>query len=263
MQISLTHKVAVVNGSSEGIGKAIASGLASLGASVVLIARDEKKLSEVHASLDRSKEQKHFYFSADHANVEDLIEKLERLVSQEELSVEILINNSGGPAAGKLLQANAVELEAAMQRHLICNHKLAQLLVPNMVSTGYGRIVNIISTSVKSPLKNLGVSNATRAAVASWGKTLSNELAPNGITVNNVLPGFTNTSRLQSLFRTWAQEEGLSLPLFTKKMENTVPLNRIGQPEEIANAVCFLASPAASYINGVSLRVDGGRTSSI
>jgi len=263
MQISLANKVAVVNGSSEGIGKAVAIGLAAQGASVILVARNEERLKGVLSELDTNNGQKHFYLVADHSNVDDLIEKLERLTSENELNIEVLICNSGGPPAGDLLSASTGEIENALQRHLICNHRMAQFCVPHMKATGYGRIITVLSTSVKTPLKNLGVSNSTRAAVASWGKTLSNELASNGITVNNVLPGFTNTSRLQNLFSTWAQKEGLSLETFTEKMENTVPLNRLAKPEEVANAICFLASPAASYINGVSLRVDGGRTSSI
>jgi len=263
MQISLANKVAVVNGSSEGIGEAIAMGLASQGANTILVARSEERLKKVHSQLDSTQGQKHYYIIGDHSKVEDLIEKLERLTSENELKVEVLICNSGGPAAGDLISASSNDIESALQRHLVCNHRMAQLFVPHMIKNGYGRIINVLSTSVKTPLKNLGVSNSTRAAVASWGKTLSNELAFKGITVNNVLPGFTNTSRLQSLFRTWAEKEGLSLETFTEKMENTVPLKRIGKAEEVANAVCFLASPAASYINGVSLRVDGGRTSSI
>ncbi len=263
MQISLSNKVAVVNGSSGGIGRAIAIGLAELGSSVIVIARNEEKLKAVLQDLDTSQEQKHFHLVADHTNVEDLIKNLEQLIGDKGLTIEILINNSGGPAAGDLLNEESTKIASAMNQHLICNHRLAQLCVPNMTSKQYGRIINVLSTSVKTPLKNLGVSNTTRAAVASWGKTLSNELGSKGITVNNILPGFTNTGRLQSLFRTWSEKQGLSLEAFTEKMENTVPLNRIGKPEEVANAVCFLASPAASYINGVSLRVDGGRTVSI
>lgn len=255
--------VAVVNGSSAGIGKSIAIGLASLGASVVLVARSEKKLQSVLNELSTAQGQRHYYITADHDKVEDLIEKLKELIKQNDLSIGILINNSGGPGAGSLLDSDASALGNAMQRHLLCNHQLAQLCVPHMVAAQYGRIINVLSTSVKVPIRNLGVSNSTRAAVASWGKTLSNELAADGITVNNILPGFTDTGRLQSLFETWAEKQGVPLDQFKTKMEESVPAKRIGTPEEIANAVCFLASPAASYINGVSLRVDGGRTPSI
>ena len=175
----------------------------------------------------------------------------------------ILINNTGGPASGKLIDANLNEFNKAFEMHLINNHILVQHVVEGMKKEGFGRIVNIISTSVKSPIPGLGVSNTIRAAVANWAKTLSFELAEHGITVNNVLPGFTDTNRLKTLIETKSKTLNKSVEEITKKMISSVPANRFGEAAEVADAIAFLCSPSASYINGINLPVDGGRTTSL
>src|SRR5690606_21533160 len=175
----------------------------------------------------------------------------------------ILVNNSGGPAAGPATEAKPEAFLQAFQQHLICNHILATLVIPGMKQAGFGRIINIISTSVKIPLKNLGVSNTIRGAVASWAKTMSNELGQFGITVNNVLPGATATGRLEAIINNKVAKTGMEQARVEEEMLAEIPAKRFGMPEEIAAMVAFLASPAAGYVNGTSIPVDGGRTGSI
>jgi 3-oxoacyl-[acyl-carrier protein] reductase len=259
MEINLKNKRAIVCGSTQGIGKAIAIELANLGANVILISRNESSLIQVKKEFNVSDGQKHDYINADFSNPEDLKEKIENFVS-ENPPIHILVNNTGGPPGGAIINAKIEEFKDAFSKHLICNHILTQALVPGMKSEKYGRIINIISTSVKQPIKGLGVSNTIRNAVANWAKTLAEELGQFGITVNNVLPGYTNTQRLKSLIKTKANETGRSYQEMEKEMISDIPLKRFGEPEEIAYAVAFLASPSASYINGINLTVDGGRT---
>lgn len=259
MNLNLTGKYALVAGSTQGIGKAVAIELALLGATVVLLARDETKLKKVAEELDRSKGQQHTYIVADFSDPASLKIKVEAYL-QKNSSIAILINNTGGPPAGPALTAKPEEFLSAFNNHLICNHILVQAFVTGMKAESYGRIINIISTSVKQPIPGLGVSNTIRAAVGNWSKTLATELAPFGITVNNVLPGAANTVRLQSIFENKAQKSGKSIAEIKKEMISEIPAARIAEPNEVANAVAFLASPAASYINGINVPVDGGRT---
>lgn len=259
MNLDLKGKKAVVCGSTQGIGKAIAEELALLGASITLIARNETSLKKVRDGLDKSSGQSHGYLVADFSDPEGLKAVLEGY--KEEVS--ILINNTGGPAGGPILDAEYDQFHKTLTAHLHCNHVLAQAFVPAMKAHGYGRIVNIISTSVKQPIKGLGVSNTVRGAVASWAKTLSLELAQFGITINNVLPGFTSTARLDYIIGNKAQKTGLSDEEVVTQMEKETPANRIGRPEEVAAVAAFLTTPAAAYVNGVSIPVDGGRTGSI
>jgi 3-oxoacyl-[acyl-carrier protein] reductase len=176
--------------------------------------------------------------------------------------VHVLINNSGGPPGGPILEATPDAFLTALGRHLLAPHLLVQKLVPGMQEAGYGRIVNVISTSVREPIVGLGVSNTTRGAVASWAKTLSKEL-PAGITVNNVLPGFTDTGRLRSLAEARAERQGTTADGIREAWLKTVPEGRLAKPEETAAVIGFLASPAASYVRGQSLAVDGGRLNGI
>jgi 3-oxoacyl-[acyl-carrier protein] reductase len=174
--------------------------------------------------------------------------------------VHILVNNSGGPPAGALHASATEAFDAPWKQQLLAAHELMRAVLPGMKAAGYGRIINVISTSVKAPLRGLGVSNTIRAAVANWSKTLSMELAPWGITVNNVLPGATLTQRLVSIIEGKAASTGHSVEDIQKDMLAEIPAGRFGTPEEVAAAVAFLASPAAGYINGIHLPVDGGRT---
>ncbi len=261
MNLSLNGKNAVVCGSSQGIGLAIAKELALLGATCTLLARDEENLKTAAASLNTSSNQSHLYYAVDFTDAEKTKGLINEIISQH--PVHILINNTGGPAAGPIVNATDDQFLKAFQQHLIISHLLTTTVVDGMKAEGYGRIVNIISTSVKVPLKNLGVSNTIRGAVASWAKTMSNELAQYGITVNNILPGMTKTSRLESLVKTTADSAGISIEDMEKKMQSEIPAGRFGEAEEIGAVAGFLCTPAAGYVNGTSIRVDGGRTGSI
>jgi 3-oxoacyl-[acyl-carrier protein] reductase len=261
MNLSLIGKTALVSGSSKGIGKAIAIELATLGASCVLLARSEESLHQTVSALPKSGDQSHEYHVVDFNDTASLKRLVEKITAGKD--IDILINNTGGPAAGLIIDAEADAFENAFKQHLVCNHILTQHVVPGMKKNGFGRIINIISTSVRIPLNNLGVSNTIRAAVASWSKSMSNELAVFGITVNSLLPGFIATSRLDAVAAHFASQENIEKADMEEKMKLSVPAKRFGLPAEIAAVAAFLASPAASYVNGVSIPVDGGRTGTI
>lgn len=258
MNIDLTGKRALVCGASRGIGRATAVALAGSGAEVIASARDAQRLDELVASLDTAAGQHHSSLAVDFSDHEALSRGLRRVL--EEGDIHVVINNSGGPAAGTAAEAPPEAFEAAFRQHLVADQVILQALLPGMKSAGYGRVVNIISTSVKEPIPGLGVSNTIRGAVASWAKTLARELAPFGITVNNILPGFTATERLDYLFHQRAAASGQSFETIRDQALASVPAGRFAAPEETAAAVTFLASPAAAYINGINLPVDGGRT---
>lgn len=262
MNLNLQHKNALVCGSTQGIGKAAAKELAALGANVTLVARNEKKLEQVVSELDTANGQTHHYIVADFQDPEGLQEKIGAFINSQH-AFHILINNTGGPAGGPVFTATLDAFTKAFTQHLKCNHVLAQSVVEGMKAAGYGRIINIISTSVKQPLDGLGVSNTIRGAVANWSKTLANELGQFGITVNNVLPGATATERLSEIIKNKANKTGKTIEEVSEAMKSAVPAKRFAQPEEIANAIAFLASEAASYINGINVPVDGGRTKSL
>ncbi|WP_187262870.1 SDR family oxidoreductase [Pontibacter beigongshangensis] len=262
MNLDLKNKQAVICGSTQGIGKAVAVELALLGANVTLLARSEEKLKEAVQELAQAGEQQHDYLVADFANPEEVKQQIEAYVRQRE-AVHILVNNTGGPPGGPIVEAKPEEFLTAFNMHLINNHQLVQALLPLMKKAGYGRIINIVSTSIKEPIPGLGVSNTTRGAVASWAKTMANELGQFGITVNNVLPGSTKTGRIYALVESRAEKAGRSKEEVQQEMENAIPARRFAEPEEVAAAAAFLATPAAAYINGVSLAVDGGRTGAL
>lgn len=262
MDLNLAGRHALVCGASEGIGRAAAHELALLGAHVTVLARRADVLAEVATALPRVVEgQRHDSIATDLADASALQANIGTLVAQR--PVHILVNNAGGPPGGRAIDADAAAYLAAFQRHLLANQMLAQLTVPGMRAAGWGRIVNVVSTSVKEPIVNLGVSNTIRGAVASWAKTLSKELGTDGITVNNVLPGYTRTQRLEQILRDRVQASGKDEPAISAAMLATVPAGRFAEAHEIAAAIAFLASPAAGYITGVSLAVDGGRMQSI
>jgi 3-oxoacyl-[acyl-carrier protein] reductase len=262
MEFSLQKKTAFVCGSTQGIGKAIALELAQNGASVVLLGRNAAKLNSVLNELDNSQGQEHHFIKADFSFPNELKVKVEEYV-EEHRAVHILVNNTGGPPSGPALSATAKNYTDAFSNHLICNHIMVKELSEGMKEANYGRIINIISTSVKEPIQGLGVSNTIRGAVASWAKTWANEVGPSGITVNNVLPGATNTSRLDEIVHSKAEKTGQSAADVRRQMASAVPLKRTGEPEEVARAIAFLASPSANYISGINLPVDGGRTLSL
>ncbi|CAL2055408.1 SDR family oxidoreductase [Tenacibaculum sp. 190524A05c] len=258
MNLEIQNKNALVCGSTQGIGKATAIGLAEEGVNVTLVARNEEKLKAVLNELPNNN-QNHSYIVADFTNPEDLKNKIEASKN----NYHILINNTGGPAGGPVFNAELSEFERAFTMHLKCNHVLTQAVVPFMKEQGYGRVINVISTSVKQPLDGLGVSNTIRGAVANWSKTMANELGQFGITVNNVLPGATSTERLNEIINNKANKTGKSVDEVINTMKNAAPAKRFAKPEEVANAVVFLASERASFINGINVPVDGGRTKSL
>lgn len=258
--MELEGKYAVVCGSTQGIGFETAKLMADRGAKVTLIARNEEKLKAAISSFKNS--SIHNYLVADFSKPEELRDTLANFVSKGN-KPHILINNTGGPKGGPIIDADISEFTNTFNQHLICNHILVQSLYKGMIENGYGRIVNIISTSVKQPLNGLGVSNTVRGAVANWSKTLANELGHHNITVNNVLPGATNTSRLSDIAKAKEAKTGQSVDQFFKSMAELSPMQRIAEPKEVAEAIAFLASERASYINGINVPVDGGRTKSL
>lgn len=261
MDLQLNGKTALVCGSTQGLGLACANELALLGADVVLMARNEEKLREVCSHLPKDNDQKHRYLVADFSKPNLVDETIQEFIHGNQ--VQILVNNTGGPAGGPALEALPAQFLDAFNAHLICNHILVRAVVPGMKASGYGRIINIISTSVKQPIAGLGVSNTIRAAVANWAKTLAGELGKFGITVNNVLPGLTQTVRADYIIQKKSADSGKPATEVTEAMLKEIPAGRMGKPEEFGAVVAFLASPAAAYINGINLPVDGGRTTSL
>lgn len=262
MTYSLQGKHALVCGGSQGIGQAAAFALAAMGADITVLARDRARLEAVVATLPRPlASQQHSWITADVSDHAALRVKAAACANAH--SFQILINNTAGPASGAVQNATVEQFLDTFNRHLVASHILVQTLLPGMHGSGFGRIVNVISTSVKEPIRNLGVSNTIRGAVAAWSKTLASELGEFGITVNNVLPGYTRTQRLDQIITDRANASGQTLEHITKSMLASVPVARFAEPAEIAAAIAFLCSPAASYINGVNLPVDGGRTQSL
>lgn len=258
MQIDLSGRRALVCGSTQGIGRATATALAQCGAEVTLLARNDDALEKVRDELSTDHGQTHRWLAADFSNWQHL-PTLVASHLHDHGPVQILVNNTGGPPPGPAFEAAPEQYIKAFEQHLLCNHLLVNATAVGMRDAQYGRIINIISTSVKQPIMGLGVSNTIRGAVASWAKTLSRELGPFGITVNNVLPGFTKTARLDAIIKGKAERAAASIDEIENEMMATIPARRFAEPEETAAAVAFLASPLASYINGVSLPVDGGR----
>lgn len=258
MLLDLSGRHALVCGASQGIGRASAIELAELGASVTVLARSPDALKAVVDTLPHRHGQQHRWFAVDMQQTDNLRQALVDIVADH--PIEILVNNTGGPPGGPAHTAQAEAFETAFRQHLLAGQTLVQALLPGMKASGYGRIVNIISTSVKEPIAGLGVSNTVRAAVAAWAKTLSGELAADGITVNNVLPGYTRTGRLDEVLAARMRSSGQGENEVAQAMLSTVPARRFAEPAEVASVVAFLCTPAAGYVNGVSIAVDGGRT---
>jgi 3-oxoacyl-[acyl-carrier protein] reductase len=259
MNIDLTGKRAVVCGASKGIGRAAAMELAALGASVTVMARNGETLEQVRTSLPTPKYQDHQSLVIDFADITSVQIKIANFLKAGN-KAHILLNNSGGPPAGPVHTATPEQFLAVFNQHLIGSHVMTQALLPGMREEKYGRIINVISTSVKQPIKGLGVSNTVRGAVANWAKTLASEVGGWGITVNNILPGATDTDRMAEIVEGKAQKSGKPVADIIAEEIAHIPAGRFGTPEELAQAIGFLASPAAAYINGINLPVDGGRT---
>lgn len=258
MDISLKGKRALVGGASRGIGRAVAFELASLGAEVCCIARNQEQLQQLTEQLEASHGQVHEYIAGDSGDFELLAEQVSGKASSR--AFNIVVNNTGGPPDGPAHTADTKAFTSAFTQHVLCSQAILKAVLPGMRESGYGRIINVISTSVKQPIPGLGVSNTIRGAVASWSKTLAGELGLFGITVNNVLPGFTETDRLDEVIGSKSGRSGKTAGETAQAMRASVPLGRFGQANETAAAIAFLASPAAAYISGINLPVDGGRT---
>ena len=256
---NLNGKSAIVCGSTDGIGKAIAILMAERGCKIILVSRNQEKLELTRNELNES--DQHSIVCADFNQPDELKIKINAFLDEYERSIDILVNNSGGPHGGPLIEAEEDEFRAAFERLLICNHIMAKAVVPGMKELNSGRIINIISTSIKQVIPGLGVSNTIRGSVAQWGKTLALELGEYGITVNNILPGYTSTARLKDLAKSKSESTGVDEGDIYKLWENNTSVKRLGSPQEIAEAVSFLASDAAGYINGHNLAIDGGRFS--
>jgi 3-oxoacyl-[acyl-carrier protein] reductase len=261
MTLPLDGRHALVCGASEGIGRAAAMALAEAGAAVTLLARRTDALVATTATLPSPAGQAHGWIAADMLETDDLRDRIAALAAER--PVHVLVNNSAGPPGGPAHAAAPVDYEVVFRQHLLAAQVAVQAVLPGMRASGWGRIVNVISTSVKEPIANLGVSNTIRGAVAAWAKTLASELGPDGITVNNVLPGYTRTQRLDQILAERAAATGKSIDAIAAGMLATVPAGRFAEPAEIAAAIAFLASPAAGYVNGINLPVDGGRTRSL
>ena len=244
--INLDGKRALVCGGTSGIGKAAAISLSECGAEVVILSRSASGENTLTCDLE---------------DLDSLTISVTKEIEKNG-NFEILINNSGGPPSGPLIDATPHDFEKAFRRHVLASQTLVQLILPGMKTANYGRIINIISTSVKEPIPGLGVSNTIRGAMASWSKTMSKELPPS-ITINNVLPGFTNTERLTELKKTLSEQKGISQEEVENAWLSTVPEGRLADPSELGKVVAFLSSPAASFVRGASIPVDGGRTGSI
>jgi 3-oxoacyl-[acyl-carrier protein] reductase len=259
INLSLAGRTALVCGASSGIGRATARSLAAHGARVVVLARSEERLNDLIKMLPPSDVGEHRAVACDLLDRASLRAKIEAEI-QACGSIEIFVANSSGPKSGPITEASEEAFLTTFSQHLLANHLLAQMLLPGMRATGFGRVINIISTSVKMPIPNLGVSNTVRAAVASWAKTLAGEVAAHGITVNSVLPGYTATERLTELKASAAKVRGVTEQQVESEWKNATPMKRFAEPEEIAAAVTFFASPAAGFVTGTALAVDGGRT---
>ena len=261
MDLNLEGKHALVCGGSQGIGKASAIELANLGANVTLLARTDETLIEAMNQLPKSQTQMHRYIAVDLNNVDLLRQEVGGLIEFE--PIQILVNNTNGPGFGFLMEAKEHEFLDAFKQHVLSNQRLTKWVLSGMQRSGYGRIINIISTSVKQPIYGLGISNTIRAAVANWAKTMAMELGKWGITVNNVLPGATMTRRQLAMLEYKSSQSKKSIDEVKSDIFKQIPLGRFARPQEIGQAVAFLASPAASYITGINLPVDGGRTKSL
>ena len=256
--LTLEGHRALVGGASKGIGRGCAEALAARGTTVTLMARHADTLETVRDGLPRPAGQDHTFIGVDFANWEDVRDAAAADIEANG-PVAILVNNTGGPEAGPIREADPESFAAAFQQHTLTNQALVQVVQPGMIDMEYGRIINIISTSVVTPIRGLGVSNTIRGAVANWGRTLAGELGPLGITVNNVLPGYIDTERLQESMTRRAGLAGTAPDEIADVVVASIPARRLGTPADVGAVVAFLASPAAGYVNGVNLPVDGGR----
>jgi 3-oxoacyl-[acyl-carrier protein] reductase len=259
----LEGKTALVCGASKGIGKACAHALAERGARIILVSRSEGPLVQTAKELSKVAAGEHIALACDMGERDRLKEQLKAIIDSKTGPAHIFINNTGGPSAGLLLAASTDAFESAFAHHVLTTQILVQFLLPGMTQAGYGRIINVLSTSVRIPIPGLGVSNTIRAAMAGYSKTLAAEVGPRGITVNSILPGYTRTERFESLLNETAERTGKSRSEVEAQWIEGIPMRRVGTAAEVAAAAVFFASPLASYITGQCLAVDGGRIGAI
>ena len=257
MNLKLKGKNALVCGGSQGIGNAIAMKFAEMGANVTLVSRNEDSLKQALGKLNREFDQNHTFLRIDFSNSDEVFRVVNDYISSGTV-INILVNNTGGPASGRIIDASCEQLMLAFTQHVLASQIITRAVVPGMIKSGFGRILNVISVGARQPIDNLGISNTIRGAMMSWSKTLSRELAANGITVNNLLPGYTNTNRLKELFEQRAKMSGKTFEQMNMDIVKDIPLNRFATPDEVGFAAAFLASKEAAYITGVSLPIDGG-----
>jgi len=261
MDLGIAGKRALVLGASRGLGRAIATALAAEGAEVVLAARNRERLAGVAAAINAGKPQRAREESVDLADEASVNGLAQRLLGAG--GVDILVNNTGGPPTGSILQVDAAAWRNWYQAMAIGIFELTRQLLPPMRDKGWGRIVTVVSSGVEQPIPNLGQSNAVRASIVGWSKSLANEVAANGITVNCVVPGRIHTERVDEIDAANAKRQSIDVAAIAAQSRATIPLGRYGKPEEFAAVVAFLASAPAAYVTGSLVRVDGGLIKSI
>ena len=257
MDLGLKNKVALVAAGSRGLGRAVAEELAAEGASLLLCAREEQTLAETAAAIAESTNAHVLAVPADVTVIDD-IKRLVGAGIERFGQIDILVTNAGGPPAGSFDQLTREQWDEAIKLTLLSAVELARQVLPSMKERRWGRIVNITSIAVKQPVEGLLLSNSLRAGLTGFARTLANEVAPQGITVNNVLPGYTRTERLDELAETMAEKQGISVGEFRGVWEKEIPMGRLGEPRELAALIAFLVSERAAYITGTSIQVDGG-----
>lgn len=263
MDLGLNGKVAIVLAASKGLGRASAAALAAEGAHVVIGSRNAYILEDTARHIQRTSKGKVLAVSTDVISPEDL-DTIVDMTVREFGQVDILVNNAGGPPPGTFDGLGDEQWQSAFELNLLSAVRLIRLVLPHMRKQGSGRIINIVSTSVKQPIEGLLLSNSIRAGVIGMTKTLSAELAPDNITVNNVCPGRILTDRIRQIYRLEEKkEQGISEEDALKAVAHGIPMGRIGQPEELGALVAFLASKQAAYITGTTIQVDGGLTRSL
>lgn len=257
MDLGLKGKVAIVAASSRGLGRAVAEELAAEGASLILCARNGPALAETVNTIIRQTGADVLAVTGDVAVASD-VSRIVALGTERFGQIDILVTNAGGPPAGTFESITAEQWEEAVRLTLFSVIELTRQVLPGMKERGWGRILNITSIAVKQPVENLLLSNSLRAGVTGFARTLANEVATAGITVNNILPGYTRTERVEELASMMAEKQGITPAEFKGRWEQEIPMKRLGEPREFAALAAFLVSERASYITGTSVQVDGG-----
>ncbi|MCK5051215.1 MAG: SDR family oxidoreductase [Candidatus Cloacimonetes bacterium] len=257
MDLRIEGKVALVTAASKGLGKAVATQLASEGANVIICSRNLESLQKAKSEITKKTNTVVSVIACDVTNEKQVKQMIDSIID-EFGTIDILVTNAGGPPAGGFSDFNVEDYRKAVELNLLSTVSLCQKVVPLMQKQKWGRIVMMTSVSVKQPIANLILSNTARTGVIGFMKSLSNEVAKDGITVNSICPGYTKTQRIENLAEAFTNSRKGTIEDFYKKLEAEIPMKRIGSPEEFAQSVAFLVSEGAGYITGVSLKVDGG-----